>query len=580
MTRLFKIVLITTLMFAAMPWTTFAEESYREYKAPQTKNVYFEIIYNNKQIEIFALDDEKRVSKLYNLKDLTSKSDRVEVDGQILFDDDGLHLGDKTYPLDKIYDTKVNRENRDIVITFTTKSYASNRISTRRRGNIVVTNKKVTVNEEDFVRGMIFTLTGDIEVLGELNRDAITIFGDIYIGPDAVFRGDAVSIRGDVDSDDQATIYGDIYSGVKQRSKWNRSWAKRTRTDIDADFGYNRVDGLRLGLGLKYTSRGAHYPNVWSKASYAFESERWRFDLGLEQPIYRSSGVAIGAEYYRRLKTEDDWIVSERENNAFALFVTEDYRDYYEAEGGRIYLKAEPINNISVAIEYTEEETDWLRSYRNLWSLFGGDKLFDRNFHSVASPERANGINEIDSSTNTYISASIKFDNRKDRNIFSNSSWVASLSGEWSDPEYGSDFKYSRFIATGIRYQRINRHTTLILRAKTGWSENSLPMHKRFYIGGIGSLRGYEHKEFSGSKFWMTNLEYRFAFPHTDLALSVLWDAARVTSNDNFSEADEVKQSIGVAFYLGDDFRMSLSKRLDRSYDNNPIFYTRVVHAF
>ena len=111
-----------------------------------------------------------------------------------------------------------------------------------------------------------------------------------------------------------------------------------------------------------------------------------------------------------------------------------------------------------------------------------------------------------------------------------------------------------------------------------GGSDGVLPMHKQFYLGGLGTLYGYEHKEYSGQNFWLAGVEYRFAFPHSDLAASLMWDLGQVSDTKSF-EGAEVKHSLGVAFYFGSDFKIGLAKRLDRADNDKPELFARFTHS-
>jgi outer membrane protein assembly factor BamA len=104
-------------------------------------------------------------------------------------------------------------------------------------------------------------------------------------------------------------------------------------------------------------------------------------------------------------------------------------------------------------------------------------------------------------------------------------------------------------------------------------------MYKRFYLGGLGTLRGYRHKEYFGTEYWMSNIEYRIAFPGGELAASIFWDGAQLTNEPSFNGA-EVKHTLGIAGYFGDNLHVSLAKRFDRSFDDNPRIFVRLDHSF
>ena len=112
-----------------------------------------------------------------------------------------------------------------------------------------------------------------------------------------------------------------------------------------------------------------------------------------------------------------------------------------------------------------------------------------------------------------------------------------------------------------------------------GKTEGAAPIHKQFFLGGLGSLRGYDFKEYMGTEFWMGNIEYRLRFLNHDLAVAPFWDFGQITNGGDLSDA-EVKNSVGLALYLGGDVKFSMAKRLDRSYDDDIEFNVRLEHVF
>ncbi|UCC43110.1 MAG: BamA/TamA family outer membrane protein [Candidatus Zixiibacteriota bacterium] len=554
------------------------KSTYKEYRRSiRTKNL-FEVSFNKRSIEITLFEEDRTAQAAYQRRDLSITRGQVRGGAHIIFDQDELVIDGQKVSLGEVYDTRVGRTDGYTAVTFLARTQDIGRVSRVKRGNVIRPHRNITIDEDRFVRGLLFTVTGDIEVMGEVNRDVISLFGNIYVGPEAVIRGDIVSVTGKVTVSDRATVYGRTYTG-RHRGRVHRRWTVESHSDIKPRFTYNRVDGARVGQSLQHTDALGYLPSVEVSADYAFESERWRFGIGVEQPILRRPDISIGAEFYRRLASEDDWLLGDCENTVFALLVTEDFKDYYEAEGASAYITARPMRNLRLETRYRQEETNWLPSQPHLFSLFGGDKLFSPNFRRVDSVFRDIGIAMIDTTTLAGLTATVTYDTRGS-NPFRRSAWLADGRIEWSHPDLGSDFDYRRYTLRGSRYQRLTRRSMIIGQAMFGGSDGYLPMHKRFYLGGLGTLRGFKHKEFMGTRFWMANFEYRFRFPASDLALSLLWDAAQITNDVKFQETDEVKHSLGIAIYLGDDLRISLAKRLDRSAETDPNFYARVDHAF
>ena len=78
----------------------------------------------------------------------------------------------------------------------------------------------------------------------------------------------------------------------------------------------------------------------------------------------------------------------------------------------------------------------------------------------------------------------------------------------------------------------------------------------------------------------MTNAEYRVVIPGSDFALAAFWDCGQIANDTRLNGEVDTKNTIGMAGYLGSDFRLSVAKRLDRSEDDAPKIYVRLAHHF
>ena len=83
-----------------------------------------------------------------------------------------------------------------------------------------------------------------------------------------------------------------------------------------------------------------------------------------------------------------------------------------------------------------------------------------------------------------------------------------------------------------------------------------------------------------GTEFWSAQAAYRLSFRQSDLALAVFWNIGQIANDRSLGSDVDTKNDLGAALYFGSDFNISLAKRLDRSYDDNPIFYARFQHSF
>jgi hypothetical protein len=554
---------------------------YQDYQTTSDKTEFFTLSFDAQTLQLTYPDGNDDRDLSFRLSSINTDSRPIHLSSRVDIDDSGIVIDDFRLDFANISDLRIDKTGRMTRVTFYRLALEGSDPARVRRGNVISTFDDVSVDIATFVRGAVFTVTGNVEVLGEVNKDIVSLFGDIFIGPDAVARGDLASITGRVQVAKEGSVYGEILTGTQRHKGSSRRFYSRTKeVEITPLLDYNRVDGFSLAGNLKFADNDSIYPSVDADYGYAFASKRTRWRFGLEQTIWRSLPLAIGGEGYRELKSEDDWLIDKQENLFFTLLWTEDFRDYYETEGARAYLRAHPFAHATAEIGYRYDETNWLKAHRNLWSLFGGDKLFPRNFHRVDEPLRSQGIAELDSTTNAFISLSGSYDTRDIENPFDFAAWAVDGRLEWSHPDFSSDFDYRRYQINVRRYQPVNRRTMLLTRLVFGGSDGYLPMYKRFYLGGLGTLRGYKHKEYTGTRFWLANGEYRFRFPHSDLAVSLLYDIGQIANDTKLSSDIEIKQSLGGALYIGDDFHVSLSKRLDGGDDSAVQFYARIEHRF
>jgi hypothetical protein len=579
--------LATTLLLSLLATGT-VQGQYTEYKATSERQLMFSLLFNQDTFGYCIYPEGDTIRSQFSQSSVKTTGTTVTADGVTVIDAEGLLEGGTVYRFDEVTDIEVARSGEYTAIEFYTRDSSARQTGRVRRGNLVEPfESHITVDKQEFVRGSVFTVTGDVEIRGEVNKNVISLFGDVYVAEDAVVRGDAVSARGSIDLASDATVYGAVRSGTDDRlgrrhrfRRFRSYYTDYFSVDIDSRFcGYNRVDGLSLGALFKFSDPDSVLPSVWAGGGYAFESSRWRYELGLEQTVLRHPALAIGGRAYRLLASEDDWLFWNDENTAFALIATEDYKDFYEAEGGRAWLRSRPMTDLTLETGFLYEETRWFDAQLNLWSLFGGDKLFRENFSSVDPAARAVGSEVIDSCANSAFYTQVTYDTRDRGEPFYYSGWAVLGELEWSTPHLDSDFDYTRYRLTVTRHQKLNRRITAIVRGVYGGSDGELPMHKQFYLGGLGTMYGYRHKEYRGSYFWLGNFEYRIAFPRSDLAAALMWDLGQVSAKSDFA-GSEVKHSLGAAVYIGSDFKIGLAKRLDRSYDDDPRLFARLAFSF
>ncbi|MBC8257303.1 MAG: caspase family protein [Candidatus Marinimicrobia bacterium] len=124
---------------------------------------------------------------------------------------------------------------------------------------------------------------------------------------------------------------------------------------------------------------------------------------------------------------------------------------------------------------------------------------------------------------------------------------------EYADKSLGSDFSYERLTFNYSLIRTLSSEDALAFRLMGGFSKKQLPIQKLFYVGGEGSVRGFDYmdtKKFSGNQMVLAKIEYHFfTLPF------IFYDVAVIGNRFDFNHPIH---SYGFGF-SEDDFRDSPS---------------------
>ena len=279
--------------------------------------------------------------------------------------------------------------------------------------------------------------------------------------------------------------------------------------------------------------------------------------------------MEFGAERFDLTQSEDLWVIPRHENSFTALLFHEDFLDYYRKSGSSVYGIQNIGRLLNIEGGYVEEKhTDM--SVEKDWSFFRQSKAFRDN------PAVTEGIYK-----NTYLVVRTG-SSRALRN------WDAEIRAEWNSTLFNDEMpSYERYIISVSRYQPLGRNDDLNFRVRYGTTNGSVPLQKKFDLGGIGSLRGYEYKEFQdGDKMAMLNVEYttdveeiaglEFLPIFDDYLIALFMDAGVVWSDKrDLPDRSEFMRNIGVGIGSKDEgFRVNFAKPLDGPEDEREIVVT------
>jgi hypothetical protein len=548
----------------------FGWEQYKKYEVQKSEELFLKISPAKRNVVMTAYGGDTSETYIFSRNEARKNQKQIFLDDRPVLNEEGVLIAGSVYPLNDISRTEVkNNRGEESKIYFYKNSGSDSTSFRRRNNNIISVMDDIYVPRDQFVRGSVVGFWSNIAADGEINEDVIAVYGNITVGDGAVIRGSVIAINGRVEASRGATIYGEVQaSDVDQKYRFDRwrHWYRRDREFYPiGEFHYNRVDGATPFLGLGFKDEDSLLPSIELYAGYGLSSERWRYWVSVEQSFFRSRPVTVGGALFRRLGSPDDWIISDEENTAFALIATEDYKDYYETQGGTAFIRFAPYRALSMEIGMLGENYRWLDAHRNLWSLFGGSKRFPENFYAVPYEERLAAIKKINKSELTSLRFKSDFSTDDREKPYKYSRLWGSVELEWTPGEWNSDYLFTRYFARIGRYQVLNKHTGLILSLTYGGADRELPIQRRFYLGGMGTIHGYSYKEFMGSEFWLGDIEYRISFPQSSFVGWLFYNAGQIAVVPGEWRDSEVKQSIGIGLSYEDNLRLNLARRLDQS---------------
>jgi hypothetical protein len=175
------------------------------------------------------------------------------------------------------------------------------------------------------------------------------------------FLSDSTSAPAEAPPPKRRITFDTEFEWGKEHPSVFRTWAR-----------YNRVQGFAVygeaGRGLD--AKG-WLPAYHAGFGYGFAARRGWYGLGMEQPLVSGGTLSAGLDAYRSVLSfyYGDEAVGEGENSASTFFLHRDYRDWYEAEGGRVYLAALPAKDVRLSVGMTLQEERSLREKTD-WSVY------------------------------------------------------------------------------------------------------------------------------------------------------------------------------------------------------------------
>lgn len=264
---------------------------------------------------------------------------------------------------------------------------------------------------------------------------------------------------------------------------------------------YNRVEGLPIQFGPTY--RGPLGPGEISMSAlgilrsahnFAWDSDNIGHRLSASFRVGRRRGFAAGAEAYDVVSKIEPWQLTEPDGGLAAFFLKRDYFDFFGRHGTRGYVSAfRGSSSLTVGVS---EERWSSRRQRDVYSFFRGDDSWRENPQVNDGVARVIDIGfHLDTRNNPRDPVTGWFVNAQ----YERGSGRFETQGtaiEPDSPDGRADLGYGRAFVDLRRYNRISPKRRLNTRLVVGgWVHgDELPYQRRFSVGGIGTLPGYDFR--------------------------------------------------------------------------------------
>ena len=266
---------------------------------------------------------------------------------------------------------------------------------------------------------------------------------------------------------------------------------------------YNRVEGLPVYIGPTYNGKvgRAHLSIaalgiIRSSNKFHWDAQNLGHRLTADVRFGRRRGFGLGATTFDEVSKIEPWQLTEPDGGLAAFFLKRDYFDWFGRHGGRVHASAFAADYASVSVGYSRER--WSsRSEREVFTLLRGDEDWRVN------PVINDGVVDL-------FDLELRFDTRN-RPLRPLAGWYVNAHYEYGSGDFqfagrpfGPDdvsndiqpLDYGRAFFDVRRYNRISPRRQLNGRLVLGgWLHGDrLPLQRRFSVGGIGTLPGFDFR--------------------------------------------------------------------------------------
>jgi Omp85 superfamily domain/Surface antigen variable number repeat len=284
----------------------------------------------------------------------------------------------------------------------------------------------------------------------------------------------------------------------------------------------NRVDGLTPWVGVEGTLHdhaSYNHLHAYGRIGYGFASEDTRFAVGALRPFGPERLVTLGYEYHDIADSDDLFRLIGFEETPAWIITSEQVKDYYRRRGHEAYGFLRLGQRAQLGLTWRSDELESLDVH--------SDGVLFLNKTPDPNPPINDGTLRSGLVTLRWANRAGLFgeSRRREREAFLVRSLYdtrmeegqdvrAEASFEWADPDaLGGDFSFHRFIGSVRGARDLNPTHSVRARILVGVAGGDVPLPRRFFLGGLGTLRGRENKVFGGDNAALATVEWLVRLP-------------------------------------------------------------------
>jgi outer membrane protein insertion porin family len=335
----------------------------------------------------------------------------------------------------------------------------------------------------------------------------------------------------------------------------------------------NRVDGFTPWAGVEATLHdhtSYNHLHAYGRVGYGFASEDPRFVVGALRPFGPQRLVTLGYEYHDIADTDDSFRLIGFEETPSWIITSEQVKDYYRRRGHEAYAFFRLGRRAQLGLTWRSDEFESLDIH--------SDGVLFLNKTPDLNPAIDDGSLRSGIATLRWANRGDLFSTRRleregflvrslyDTRMEPYQELRAEASFEWSDPDaLGGDFSFHRFIASVRGARDLNPSHSVRARLLFGLTGGEVPLQRRFFLGGLGTLRGRELRAFGGDNAALVSAEWMMRLPSPFPGLVAFYDGG--TAWDPDGERDwrsdlgaGLEWPAGRGFFLRGDVAFPLQK--------------------